>query len=173
MSIQHPIPLPKPHRISPALVCIPHDENMQSPTQTILAMHGIWSKPYSDKEFSTCQWQNQETYHVGAWLRNIKGFFVIQPPNQLGLQPKNTHLVLGFVLMEYFDKGLYEEFTYHVHNRIIINPTKRVPQGFLQWQRGQFNDFPRDNFMSFQPTILNSTIHTRWIRLQLSTLVIS
>ena len=35
-------------------------------------------KPYSYGGCFTCQGLNQDTSHVGIWLRNIKGFFLLQ-----------------------------------------------------------------------------------------------
>ena len=56
---------------------------------------------------------------INLLLRNMKGFFV--------LKPNHTHLVLSFVLIEYFNKGVHEEVPYLVHNPITLHLTKGGP----------------------------------------------
>ena len=66
-------------------------------------------------------------------------------------------------------KGSYEGVPYLFHTPITLTLPKRNPRDAFKWLIGYINDFPKDNFMLFQPTISMSITHTRRIPLRLST----
>ena len=43
--------------------------------------------------------------------------------------PNRTQLMLSFVLIDYFNKGVHEEVPYLVHNPITLHLTKEGPLG--------------------------------------------
>ena len=60
-------------------------------------------------------------------VKEYRGFLCSLKSSQLEQLPKHTHLVLDFVLIEYFNKGVHEEVPYLVYNPITLHLTEDCP----------------------------------------------
>ncbi len=139
----------------------------------MLPKHGIKNQPYSDKGCFNFKWQNQDTTHVDTYLRNIEGLFVLQPH----LITRAPQAYSRSSSLFFSQSNSINEHMKRYHSLFITKSynslPKRVQWACLQWLLRQLNDFPRDNFMSFQPTDPKSIIHMRRIPLPISTSMIS
>ena len=134
----------------------------------MVAKHGIWSQPYSNRVCSTWQWQNQDTTHVGTWLGNTKGFFVLHSHDSNRATPitiltRSQPFLSKSISTKEYIKRFHIQFITQSHYTL----PKRTPRVDLQWLRIQLNDLPKDYLTLFQTINPKSTIHTRRIPLRL------
>lgn len=61
------------------------------------------------------------TYPMSTMVKKYRGFLCFIKSSLLEKDPKDTHLALAFVVIEYFDNEVHEEVRYVVHNPITLH----------------------------------------------------